>query len=261
MDHVETFYEDSSSLPYLISPAFLTSCFVTLLCPLVLSPRLWPRITPAYHSIDTRKSHFDTLLSSTIHAIVVSSLTVYALSFGLMGTNRVFSKSTLGFTIMQISLGYFVADFLVCLKDPLLRGDLGSMIHHVAGITAIFLGLFYQGKFMFFIVYRLSSELSTPFVNLRWVYYTLGRKTSGWYLFASLGMMATFFFCRIIVVPWHWYELCTTIINPASGIVPFHLRLWTVINFGAFDVLNGYWFWKMIQGAVKFYQTGAKDIS
>ncbi len=261
MDHTEEYYEDPSSLPYIISPVSLISFVVTLVCPLVLSPLLWPWITPMYHSIGSRRSHFNTLLSSTIHAVVVSDLTVYALGFGLLGTNRVFSKSMLGFTILQVSIGYFVADFVVCLFDPLLRRDLGSMLHHIAAIIAIYLGLLHQGKFMFFIVYRLVAELSTPFVNLRWVYYTLGKKRSKRYIFASFGMMISFFFCRIVVIPWHWYEFLNTITDPASSIVPLPLRIWTLINFGVFDMLNAYWFSKMVDGAVKLFRTNGKDIS
>ena len=40
-----------------------------------------------------------------------------------MGENRVFSKCWLGFGVMQLSLGYFVADFLNCLLDSELRKD------------------------------------------------------------------------------------------------------------------------------------------
>ena len=40
-----------------------------------------------------------------------------------MGENRVFSKCWLGFGVMQLSLGYFVADFLNCLLDSELWKD------------------------------------------------------------------------------------------------------------------------------------------
>ena len=254
MSEKEEFYEEPNSLPYIITPAFISSFVITVLCSVVFSPLLWPLITPKYHTINERKSYFNTMLSSTIHAVTVSSLTSYILSSGSLGTNRSFSKSPLGFATMQISLGYFVADLIICLMDPFLRRDMGSMTHHVAGIVAISLGLFYQGKFMFFIIYRLISELSTPFVNLWSTFRTLDEKNTIWYAFSSIGMVTTFCVCRIMPMPWHWYVLWFTIIDPASFIVPLHFRVLTVINFLAFDVLNVYWFSKMVRGAVKLFR-------
>jgi len=256
----EVFTKDPSSLPYIFTPAFVVSFIVTLLCPFVVCPLLFPVLIPRYNSLGETKSHFNTLLSSTIHAVIASSLTIYILVFGVLGTNRVFSKSPLGFTLMQISLGYFVADMFVCLQDPLLRKDIGSMFHHLAGIIGIGLGLYHQGWFAFFIVYRIISELSTPFVNLRWVFYELGPpyKDSFWYYFASFGMVVTFFLCRILVIPWHWYEVLVTITHPSALIVPLVLRVWICVNYIMFDVLNLYWFGKMIRGLVKVYRSWIK---
>jgi len=256
----DVFTKDPSSLPYIFTPAFVASFIVTLLCPFVVCPLLFPVLIPRYNSLGETKSHFNTLLSSTIHAVIASSLTIYILAFGVLGTNRVFSKSPLGFTLMQISLGYFVADMFVCLQDPLLRKDIGSMFHHLAGIIGIGLGLYHQGWFAFFIVYRIISELSTPFVNLRWVFYELGPpyKDSFWYYFASFGMVVTFFLCRILVIPWHWYEVLVTISHPSALIAPLILRVWTCINYIMFDVLNLYWFGKMIRRLVKIYQSWIK---
>ena len=257
------FTKGPSSLPYIFTPAFAASFVVTLLCPFVVCPLMYPVLMPRYSSLGKTKSHFNTLLSSTIHAVIASSVTMYILAFGVLGTNRVFSKSPLGFTLMQISLGYFVADMFVCLQDPVLRKELSSMFHHLAGIIGIGLGLYYQGWFAFFIIYRMISEISTPFVNLRWVFYELGPpyKDSFWYYFASFGMIVTFFLCRILVMPWHWYELLVAITCPSALIVPLVLKVWICINYIMFDVLNLYWFGKMIRGLVKLYRGWAKKSS
>lgn len=259
----EVFTKDPSSISYIFTPAFIASFTVTLLCLFVVCPLLFPILIPRYRSLGSRRSHFDTLLSSTIHAVVVSSLTCYIFMFGVLGTNRVFSKSPLGFTTLQISLGYFIADFYGCLHDPNLRKDIGSLLHHVAGIIGIGLGLYHQGLYAFFIIFRLLSELSTPFVNLRWVFYELGPpyKDSLWYYVASLGMVISFFLCRILVLPWLWYQLLTTIVHPSSVIVPPVLRVWICINYTMFDVLNVYWFGKMIRGAIKVCRNWQKKAS
>ena len=69
---------------------------------------------------------------------------------GAMGTNLVYSKSQLGFTVLQLSIGYIVADFVFCCMDSNLRWDKASMIHHMAVIIGVWLVLYFQGKFMFF---------------------------------------------------------------------------------------------------------------
>ena len=191
------------------------------------------------------------MLSSTIHAVVVSSITAYLLVTGGMGNNPVFSKSPIGFAVMQISLGYFASDFIVCLIDKDLRKDKGSLAHHVAGIVGISLGLYHQGKFMYFIVFRLISELSTPFVNLFWILTILNRRDSYLFVFTSLGMLVTFFSCRLAPLYWLWHLLLVTLLDPASAIVAGPLRLWTLFNYITFDILNIYWFWKMVKGAAK----------
>lgn len=240
------------TLSYFITPAFLISFVATLLSPCYLSPRLWRVLLPANRA-PPRNKHFHTMLSSTVHAIISSSLSVYILWYGLMGTNRIFSKLPLGFTTMQISLGYFVGDFIVCLCDPKLRSDKGSMAHHLAGIVGLSLGLYHQGIGMFFIVYRLIAELSTPFVNLRSILLDLGFKQRNvLHIFAGMIMLIMFFLCRVIVIPWHWYEILTTVTTEECVLhIPLFLRVWLGVNYLAFDVLNIYWWWRMVRRAFK----------
>ena len=109
-----------------------------------MSPVIGRKYIPEkYAKLDKKKGFYNTLLSSTIHALIVSSGTGNLLITGGLGNNPVYSKSPLGFAVMQISLDYFLADFIVCLLDKNLRKDFGSLAHHVAGIIGIALGLFY----------------------------------------------------------------------------------------------------------------------
>ncbi|KAL5457005.1 hypothetical protein EMCRGX_G034237 [Ephydatia muelleri] len=190
--------------------------------------------------------HFIFLLHpSTIHAVLAVTFSSYSLAFGLLGTYRVFSKSSLGFVTLQVSLGYFVADLVIILLDPKLRSDKASLMHHIAGIVGLVLSLHFQGKLMYYLIFRLISELSTPFVNMRWVLYEF-RITNGiLYRAAAYGMMATFFFTRIITMPWFWYDFYYCFMHPGIVIVPDFFKVWAVCNFSAFDVLNLYWFYKM----------------
>ena len=60
---------------------------------------------------------------------------------------------------------------------------------------------------MYFGVLQAITEGSTPFVNWRFILIETGKKDSFCYTFASLGMMVSFFFCRMVKMPWHWYAL------------------------------------------------------
>ena len=252
----EIFYYEPNTLPFLISPAFLTSFCISLLTPYLVSPLLWSILLPVNKNPPKSNMYFHTMLTSTIHAIVSALLTSYLLVYGMMGINRVFSKSSLGFMTMQISLGYFVGDFIVCLCDAKLRASTASLIHHVAGIVGLSLSLFFQGKLMFFVVYRLIAEFSTPFVNLRYILSDLQRKDGHAYLFAGFSMLITFVICRIIVIPWHWYEIVTTLVTEeAAVIIPLFFQVWLGGTYLLFDVLNVYWCYKIVRGVRKLVKT------
>ena len=255
----DDWYEEPSSWDYIVTPTFLTSLVLSVILPKLLVP-LFKMVEPRYKNIPAKqRTHFSTLSSSTLHAIISSIMAVYLLWSGSMEPNRVFSKTPLGFTVLQISYGYFIGDFIVCLLDPVLRNDAGSMLHHIAGIVSITLGLFYQGKLMFYIVYRLVSELSTPCVNLWWYHHQLGNKEGFWYLFASVGMVVAFLLVRILPIPWHWYALVQTLQIPqCSVVIPFHWRVYIVGVYIVFDTLNLYWFYKLMKGALKFLFSSKK---
>ena len=255
----EVFHYEPSIWPFFITPAFLITFLAALLIPYLVSPPFWTLLLPASKNPPRSNMYFHTMLTSTIHAIVSTILTSYLMGFGLMGSNRVFSKSPLGFVTMQISLGYFIGDLIVCLLDPKLRANRGSMIHHIAGIVGLGLGLFYQGKFMFFIVYRLIAECSTPFVNLHYILHNQNEKGGTLYLFAGIGMLIMFVLCRIIVIPWHWYEILTVVMTEeAALLVPLFFRVWLGGNYLVFDILNIYWCFKIMRGALKLLKTKRK---
>ena len=194
---------EASSLPLMFNLVSASAFLFTLFCCLVLSPQIRLYLVKVCGELPKHSTrHFDTLLASTVHAIVAVVLASYSLAFGLLGTYRVFSKSPLGFMTLQMSLGYFVADFLIILVDPKLRSDKGSVAHHITGIVGIITCLYLQGKLMFFIISRLISEASTPFVNMRWVLHELHIADGSLFKTAAYGMLVTFFATRI-AIPCH----------------------------------------------------------
>ena len=255
----EDFVNDQDTLSYFLTPAFLISLSTALLSPYYVSPLFWRILLPASKRPPTTNIHFHTMLSSTLHAVISSTLCAYILWYGLMGTNRIFSRLPLGFTTIQISLGYFVGDFIVCLLDPKLRSDKASMMHHVADIVGISLGLFQEGNGMFFVILLLLTECSTPFVNFRFILYYLGEKDKLLYTFAGMIMLIAFILFRIVVIPWHWYEILTTAMSEECALlIPLFFRVWLGFSYLVFDVINVYWCYKMIRGALKHLRTKVK---
>ena len=96
----EVFYEEPNVFPYFITPASLVSFLFSPFIAYLVNPLFWRIFLPANKNPPRSDVYFHTMLGSTIHAIVASSLTCYLMAFGLMGSNCVFSKSPLGFAIM-----------------------------------------------------------------------------------------------------------------------------------------------------------------
>ena len=260
---VEAYSEDPSSWGFLFSSVSVASFLLTLSITLVVSPAVNSLVfSSKYHSLGSSKRTFDTYLTSSVHAVTVSGMALYLLAFGMMGTDtltRVYSKEPLGFAVMQIALGYFLADLLVSLCDPKLRSDKGSLLHHLAGISAVVLGLVTQGKYMCFIVVFFITELSTPFVNLFHVSRHMSDKGSGLHLSASLAMLVSFFLCRVAIIPWRWYVMTRTVLHPASEhIVRYELRITILVHYAILDVLNIYWLYRMLLGGLKLIRNHGK---
>ena len=161
-----SFREEPSSWYFIFSRTFYTSFILTLITHLVASPMIAERyILDVYSKLD-KKGFLISLPGSTVHAVIISFTTCYMLLTGAMGTNLVYSKSQLGFTVLQLSLRYFVADFVFCCMDSNLRWEKASMVHHMAVIIGVWPVLYFQGKFMFFVIFRYISKLSMPVVNI-----------------------------------------------------------------------------------------------
>lgn len=169
--------------------------------------------------------------------------------------NYVFYNTYTGFVAIQIALGYFLGDAVVIFMSKELRSDIGSVLHHIGSIVGMFLDLYYEGAMMFFLCFRLVAEMSTPFVNMRWIFHELGvKKTARRYLVASAGMSVSFFISRIVAAPFFWYKILVALADESAEVVPIHLRVWLVLNSALFDFLNIYWFMKIVKGGIKLFK-------
>lgn len=236
----------------LSSPPFFISLAVTFICSFFLNPFLSNCLVPQekYQKLGKKKTFFNSFLSSAVHGVTAVVLSCLVLGWTDLGEDKIFNISPAAISALHVTLGYTVADTVLCLSDPYLRGHYVTILHHVAMFTGIGMGLYHR-LFIFFIVYRLLSEFSTPFVDLWTVLREVGNRNGRLFYVASVGMMTSFFLCRVLVIPWHNYELLAAIFSPAGSVVPWYLHLYMIVNFTAFDAFNLYWFSKMLRGGYK----------
>lgn len=245
---------DPNWLQYMISPIFFVSFAVTLICCYVASPLLASILVPKINmqKLEVKTTYFHSFLGSAVHSIAAIVFASYILATGVLSSDKIFATSPASFAALHLTVGYAVGDMVICLRDPYLRRSHSTMLHHLAMIAGIGMCLYYQ-LFTFFVVYRFLSELSTPFVNLRSVIYEVGDKKGRWYFISSIGMMVTFFLCRILVIPWHTYHLFMAVLSANAATVPLVLKVYMIVNFTAFDTLNIFWFNKIVKGGYKFF--------
>lgn len=250
MSLLHLFGTESNIWSKVITPASSTACLATLLCFFTFGSSLGHVLSKRYSALPRQsKVTLDSLLASTVHAFVVTPLTLYILVTGHMGTNRAVSSSALGTFVMHISFGYLMADTFICLYQPILR-QATILIHHLTALIGIGLGLANDGVLMFFIVYRLISELSTPFLNTSILLYNLGSTSSLLFKVSAVCTMVTFFVCRILVIPWHWYEVFICLSMPSITLTGFY-KCWLFFIYLVFDFLNISWFYSLIKASAR----------
>ena len=228
----------------------------TMLCGLLIAPTVTPVMVPKYKDLDKhKKAYLDTLLGSTIHAVILTLVTIYLLVLDdKFGEEYIFSRSPVGRALLRFSLGYFCSDGILIMVDSKMRKDTLSVMHHALGVFGIWLGVYYDGAAMYWIVYRFIMESSTPFVNcLNWMNAIGYPKKSPVFIVNSLLLTAVFYSCRIFIIPYHWYGLYFYVyLDPSvTSIWPIIIQYWTVITFVLFDALNLIWAYRLTKGGCK----------
>ncbi|TGZ70644.1 hypothetical protein CRM22_003085 [Opisthorchis felineus] len=104
--------------------------------------------------------------TSTFHAIVVCMCSIWCLLFhDELWTNKLFNTDCLSRTTLAVSCGYMIYDLITMIwytgGVPLLT----YIVHHLVVIIGDILILKHNFG-MFYVHYKLLTELSTPLVNL-----------------------------------------------------------------------------------------------
>ncbi|KAK9507436.1 hypothetical protein O3M35_007289 [Rhynocoris fuscipes] len=139
---------------------------------------------------------FSARIVAAVHAIIVVLLSYLSLTLGPNPLYDPGKSNTIFQTVtMFVSIGYFVYDFLWCIKyqpEPKIM-----LIHHLASIMAILYILFIGRSGAEAIGGLGSLELTNPLLQARWFLRTYNMKSTKLYMFVEYTFVALFLIVRL----------------------------------------------------------------
>ncbi|CAH1241235.1 TMEM56 [Branchiostoma lanceolatum] len=217
-----------------------------------LAPKVNLWIFPSYKRLEKKlRLEMNRNVSSTTCSIILSLLSWYVFFCRpeVSPTHVEMDQPIVRLTV-SIFLGHTVSEILAMAYQGTLLEEKAMLCHHVSSLFSGYVGVMRDG-FPYFVVLFLMSELSTPFVSLRESLYFTGKVKSKAYTLNGYVMVVTFFLGRIAIIPHYWYHMYPHVVSGKIFQVGWDsavtgIFLWTVLN-----VLNIYWFYRMLRGALK----------
>ncbi|GAY62801.1 hypothetical protein CUMW_220680 [Citrus unshiu] len=141
---------------------------------------------------------------STFHAFIASTASLYLLLLSDLFSEDYHDEliinrtSSLSETVLGISIGYFLSDLAMILWLYPALGGLEYVLHHGLSMFSIFLALV-SGKAQIYILMVLFTEITTPFVNLRWYLDVAGLKSSNIYICNGVALFLGWLFNAYLI--------------------------------------------------------------
>lgn len=193
---------------------------------------------------------------STVHSILVA-----AVSFYLLVLSELFKESTAIVSIVHrkslwsdsllgISIGYFLTDLGMILWYFPALGGMEYVLHHALSMYAIILSLI-SGEAQYYILMVLFSEITTPFVNLRWYLDVYGQKSSMLYICNGVALFLGWLAARILLFIFFFTHIYLHF-DQVRTIFP--LGFYSILSVPPLiAVMNAFWFLKIFKGMVKTF--------
>lgn len=202
----------------------------------------------------SQKIEWDNRGFSTFHAILAAAVSFYLIVFsdtfkdGGPGDLMINRRSVLSDAMFGISIGYFLADLgMILWLFPSLGGK-EYMLHHGLSLYAILLSLI-SGQGQIYILMVLSTEITTPLVNLRWYLDLAGQKSSTLYIYNGVAMFVGWLVARILFFVYIFYHMYQHF-DQVKMIFP--LGFYSVLLVPSMlAVMNVIWFRKILRGMMK----------
>eukprot|EP01116_Phalansterium_solitarium_P023120 TRINITY_DN793_c0_g5_i1.p1 TRINITY_DN793_c0_g5~~TRINITY_DN793_c0_g5_i1.p1 ORF type:complete len:282 (-),score=95.54 TRINITY_DN793_c0_g5_i1:197-1042(-) len=166
-------YEDFLRTPFLVSNfhySIIVGSFIACQLSYVWGNWYFSRKSRTYRKLSEQdKIEWQTRIASTLHALVAFSIAAYLVLFDQkFNADPVNYRQPWGVIVMAIGVGYFAADFVLIVRYNI--QPLAPIIaHHVFAGWGFLAGVSEMGKCLWFGVYLLITEGSTPFNNIYWI--------------------------------------------------------------------------------------------
>ncbi|XP_044485216.1 TLC domain-containing protein 4 isoform X4 [Mangifera indica] len=151
-------------------------------------------------------------------------------------------------TVLGISIGYFLSDLAMILWTFPALGGLEYVLHHGLSMFSIFLALV-SGQGQIYILMVLFSEITTPFVNLRWYLDVAGQKSSNIYIWNGVALFLGWLVARILLFIYFFIHMAIHF-DQVKEIFP--LGFYSMLTVPpVLAIMNVIWFWKIFKGLIK----------
>ena len=241
------------SADYVITPVTISSLISTLISFYILSPVLSKKFFQQYNSFtEDKKIYWNSLPCSTIHAVAVCTVIVIIFLDGSILNDYIpYSKCKLGFLPIQLTFGYLSGDLIIMLSHISLRSDTVMIVHHISILITFFLSLAWKGRCMMLMLLHDLGELSTPFVNLHWLFIETKTPKNSWLAITnSFGMTITFLGSRVFPIPLQIYLTYFCLMKELD--LSLYLNIFLVLLGTTQYCLNIFWGYKVARGFLKF---------
>ncbi|GBF96610.1 hypothetical protein Rsub_09356 [Raphidocelis subcapitata] len=233
------------------------ACFVGYAVLYRTSAELSKRFIPAYKRLTHGKQvDWNTRLPSTVHAVLVSALCLHELLTGAFGEAASVAdgvpavvRTTPGsWLAVGLSLGYFAADaFMVISQEAIWSAMI--LVHHCMALVSLATAIDIRSAHAY-VLFGLFTEITTPFVNLRWRLHEAGAAGGRAYLVNGLAMTAVWGACRVAAFGPLFAHVRAHFGEAVRYLPPYAVGVMLGVPALLF-VLNLLWFAKMLQGAAK----------
>lgn len=200
------------------------------------------------------KIEWDNRGFSTVHAIVVSVTAAYLLFWSDFFKDEgpygpvVFRSSILSQVILGVSIGYFISDLAMILWVYPALGGKEYVLHHLLSMISLSLSL-YSAQAHFYLYVVLFSEITTPFVNLRWYLNMAGMKNSKAYVFNGILLFFGWLFARVLLFVYFFFHIYQHYDQVKEVFAAGFYFLF--IAPPSLALMNLFWFYKIAKGMLR----------
>jgi hypothetical protein len=216
---------------------------------LMTKPKKKEQVIPSYH-IHVQNVDWDVHVVAFAHAVISSLFGIWCYvmllrqqsPFENFIDNPFFETNWYTDLLFQISIGYFVYDFIISTIYISVYGK--SFFLHASLSLLAAMAIYLSGVGHSFAILFLLYEISTPFMNMRWFLANLDMKHTLAYSINGLLFMITFFLIRVVFGWVHFlrtsYQLYYLTDPRAAIIKPIFYLTASVLN-----GLNLFWFFQI----------------